>query len=356
MKRNWSIQTYNEGDEEEAVRLLKSVYGKWHDMNYWLWKYKNNPAGFFKSNIQIARDNDKMIGYFALVPVKMKLKSIQILGSLGVDLATHQDYQRQGVFVAMANKLYAEAAKNDIPITYAFPFYEEAAHKGHMKMGWLTPCIIPNMVKRLSIDKAIKNRIKNRLLQKVGLMIGRILLSKKLRIRKPPRTEGLTIEKITVFDGRVDKLWEKVSEDYNILVIRDSNYLNWRYAHHPDKKYTIFTAEKDSEILGFVVLGSEEFYPNKVGYIVDILTVNDKEITQHLLTKSLEYFRSNNVDAVTCWMLRHHWYYKMLKENGFTSTPSRIALVAQTLSSRVSKEVLADPQDWFITMGDDDGI
>ncbi len=358
MKHNWVIQTYEDDDQLEAIRLLNIVYGKWHDIKYWVWKYKNNPAGFFKNDIQLAKNvNNEIIGYFAVIPLKMQLNNVEILGSLGVDLATHQEYQRQGIFTALANKLYAEAAKNDLQITYAFPLYQEPAYKGHIKMNWSTLCIVPNFVKRFSLDKFLEGRIKNKILLIMAKKLTHLIFKTKFVIKKTPLVKDLIIEKTERFDERFNVLWEKLSSQYKIIVVRNKDHLNWRYVSNPEKNYIIFKAEKKNEVLGFIVLHTEEHPPYKIGYIVDIFSIQDKLIMQNLITKSLEYFKNQDVNSVNCWMLKHHsLYFQILRENGFTARSSGIALIARKNISKISNELFCNPKNWFITMGDNDGL
>ena len=84
MKRKWSIRAYKEGDEGGIFELDKAVHpSAASDMEQWLkwwrWMYKDNPAGTGK--IWLAEDDGKIVGQYAIVPVKVKIGNKVILSS-----------------------------------------------------------------------------------------------------------------------------------------------------------------------------------------------------------------------------------------------------------------------------------
>src|SRR3990172_1605804 len=115
-----TIRRYVDGDEEKIFELLSCVYEGWKGKDYWYWKYKRNPAGFY-SNIWIAEDENRIVAYYALVPTKIKVRNTLILGAQSVDMATHPDYRKLGLSTTLAQKTLASAVKDGIMIVYGFP-------------------------------------------------------------------------------------------------------------------------------------------------------------------------------------------------------------------------------------------
>ena len=80
----------------------------------------------------------------------------------------------------------------------------------------------------------------------------RLLLSPRLTFVH----HQVSITKERLFDEEFTRLWENVHDHYAIAVVRDAQYLNWRYVHNPVREYRIFAAREQGRLRGFVVLGS----------------------------------------------------------------------------------------------------
>ena len=83
MKRAWSIRQYREGDEYQ-INKMRAAIGGWGkggsiDLAYWRWKFKKAPAG--SSIIFVAANKNRIIGHYAIIPIKMKIFGESLLGS-----------------------------------------------------------------------------------------------------------------------------------------------------------------------------------------------------------------------------------------------------------------------------------
>ena len=370
MTQLWSVRIYKEGDQPGILELMKSSSAK-RTSEHWLWEYENNPFGY---HIGVAEHNGQIVGHMALVPTYMKVGRKTIMGSQAVDLLVHPKFRRQGMFLALGTMLMNEARKKQIDITYGFP--NAPAHSGHLKYGWFDICEVPQLIKAMNIDKVVDILGKGRtirLLNKYRIsrnfmkIILHIILSTVNFFSRIwygiPNNRDLANVKISIiesFDDRIDDFWKKVSSDYNIAVARNKEYLNWRYFRKPNAEYTVILAEKDEEILGYIVLRTISKENLKLGYIVDILaSLDGKVIIQSLILRSIERFRKENVDSIFCWMLNNNLsastYYKVLRCNGFLLTSSN-PLIARVNSQELSKKFVGDSTKWYITIGDSDHV
>ena len=84
---------------------------------------------------------------------------------------------------------------------------------------------------------------------------------------------------VSRFDERINHLWTRVSNQHNIMVVRNKDYLNWRYIAVPDVDYLVCLAEKAGEILGYIILRCIQREYRKVGIIFDILA-ESQEVAQ----------------------------------------------------------------------------
>lgn len=360
MERAWSVRTYEKGDENRIFELMEAVYPeekydqeKW--IRWWRWMYTQNPAD--DSRIWVADHDGNIVGQYPLIIVNMKIGEEIIKGSQNIDLMTHPDYQRQGMFFTLEKKALSEAGKERINITYGFP--NEPAYPGHLKSGWFDICSLRVMIKPLNLENILKKRITNKFLLKICTVMGDLLISIFYRAKKPPEVDGLTISQITSFDDRINDLWKKISNDYEIIVVRDKEYLNWRYVNIPDMNYTIYLAEEGEEICGYVVLRCVKEEGLASGYIFDIIApLNRTEVIHCLLSKAIKYFEEEKVDVIFCKMVADKIIYKIFRKNGFIS--SRFIkggrFCAYTSHPKISETYLKNRKNWFVQIGDSDFI
>ncbi|MFQ6089750.1 MAG: GNAT family N-acetyltransferase, partial [Candidatus Methanofastidiosia archaeon] len=119
MSKKWQMRRYQEGDEEKIVFLMNSVKYGWHSLEYWRWKYKKNPFGFFK-NIFIAEDEGRLVGHSAIIPIGFKFFDRTLLGAQDLDAVTLPEYRLSGIYTNLARTNFRKARK-DIKFTYGIP-------------------------------------------------------------------------------------------------------------------------------------------------------------------------------------------------------------------------------------------
>lgn len=354
MERKWSIRACREGDEEGIFELWKEVYpGKEYDrdgwMRSWQWRFKDNPAG--DSIIWVADHDGRIVGQRASIPVRMKVGSEVIASCHSADTMTHPDYQRQGISGALGKKIDAEAEKNGIAIVYGFPTKINRL-VGIKKLNRFDFATLQILVKPLNWGNVLKMRIKNKFLSKLGAIGGNLLIILFYRAKRAPIVEGLTISQVSSFDERINEFWDRVSNQHQIMLVRDRDYLNWRYVAATDMDYTIYVAEKAGQIYGYLVLGYEQRVQVRVGVIFDILA-QSAQTAQCLVWRAVEHCRQERVDFVQFDMVANKTYFRAFRKNGFISLPFMKDLFFGTLlSPNISKEFLANSQNWFVQLGD----
>ena len=363
MGQAWTVRAYKEGDENGIFERMESVYPekkydreKW--MRWWRWMYINNPAG--ASRIWVAVHGGKIVGDYPLIPTNMKMGKEMEVASQNIDLMTHPNYRHQGMFSTLEKKAIIEADKEGINVTYGFP--NESAYQGHLKSGWFDVCPMQVTLKPLNLENILKKGVSNKFLLRGCTIMGYLFLSIFYKTKKPPEVEGLVISKITSFDSRINDFWKKVSNDHKILTVRDKEYLNWRYFDVPDVDYTIYLAEKNKEICGYIVLRAvkvPEVRGLLLGCIFDVLSLSDQDEVLHcLISRALEYFEKEKVDAIGCKMIINKRFQKVFRKNGFIY--SRFIkygyFCAYSNYPKVSETYLKDRKNWFIQLGDSDFV
>lgn len=359
MERKWSVRTYKEGDEMGILDLWKAVYPdreydweKW--LRWWHWLYKENPAG--QCWICMANDGGKIAGQTAVIPIVIKIGTMNVLSSQEVDAMTHPDYRGQGMYKCLALRAYSEAAKSGVHTRFQFP--NDASYPiGTKKLDWIKMPNMNIMLKVFNWNSALKLKVNNLYLRIIIATVARIIFNKIIfRTHRLPVIDGLTITKIKSWDDRVDKLWANVSSQYQIMVVRDKSYLNWRYSA-PDVNYSIFAAEKTGEICGYLVLQHTIQRGLKISHIFDLIAQSE-DIMQYLVAKAVEECQQKGIDIIRYPLIANKIYHRILKNNGFIFIPFLKGghFCTYTVSKSISREFISNPRNWLVQIGDSDNI
>jgi len=356
------MRPYQEGDEDDICKLFETAFGDALSAERWYWQYRDNHTG--RITITLTENTDgEIVGQYALRPVRMKVGDKSCLGTLSLDTMVHPDYRRQGMFTSLASQMYDVVTEQGIPLTYGFP--NQNSYYGFIhKLEWVDLCgRIPLFVKILNVKTVLSKRIGNRLLLSIAAALGRVALNLFYSFQGEGELPAdCEFKKISHFDGHFDDLWEEASSAYDILVVRDKTYLNWRYVENPTDEYTILTVERESKIVGYAVLKTEEKFGLKVGFIVDLLTIPDEPvIASGLISVAVKHFREERLDMVGCLMLEHTPYAESLRKNGFVIVPQKLFpqelyLGVRRHTDEYSEQFITNPENWFITWGDHDAI
>ena len=104
---------------------------------------------------------------------------------------------------------------------------------------------------------------------------------------------SIEVEDIGFFDEGADELWDKSKDYYDYAVVRDREYLNWRYCDPRGGRYFCKGAFEDGKLVGYAVLrinAIEEDY--SVGFIVDLFTLPERlDVVAKLVDESIVFYK-----------------------------------------------------------------
>jgi hypothetical protein len=354
------VRSYQEGDEEKIFELTKVVEGermpekeRW--LKGWKWMFVDNPAN--TSIIWLAEHDGKIVGQYPAIIETLKVGDKIIKAAQLIDTMTHPRYRRQGIFSTLGKKALNEIENGETYLVYCFP--TQQVYPLHMKFGWLDVCTFQVMIKPLNLKNFLQRYfVRNRLLLYIFMVVGNLIIKAFFRSKKVSDEDIPKIREISHFDDRINEFWNEISNDYNIIRIRDKEYLNWRYVDVPNADYTIYVAEEEDEICGYIVLGCRNDDSLTLGYIYDIIALTGREdIIQCLIAKAVEYFSAKGVDAIFCKMIADKIYRKSFLRNGFIPHfRFKGRFITYNASTELSEECLKNPDNWFIQLGDLPGV
>jgi hypothetical protein len=79
------------------------------------------------------------------------------------------------------------------------------------------------------------------------------------------------------FDNKYDIFWDNIKEDYVFIDVKNTSFLNWRYSDKRGGNYHIYEIAVKNNVLGFMVLQIRDDSGYKTGYILELLSLKNRE-------------------------------------------------------------------------------
>jgi GNAT superfamily N-acetyltransferase len=353
---------FRESDKDQIIGLLQSAFDPNMTREYWEWLYPRNPNGYY---IAVTELNSEIVGNDGFIPLSMKIGKQEVLGVFNASLVVHPKHRGKGIFLKMGTYATTQLAKAERFVCVGFP--NESAHPGHLKYGWFTVSSMPKLVKFLNGKCLMKTKKMQTVLKKYhllklqsvfqpmfSLLLMLYLLRAKLKFRvKRTRKKYEVTVRPTPFPKGIDDLWLKVKNNYEILTVRNKEYLNWRFHDCPDREYIVLLGRNSEGFVGYLVAAQE----NELGLVLDVFGEPNSSIFDALIRKATDLLKSRGVEKIIARITSNNEAYRAFRHNGWfvqESIPiiARVNTLRKTLDTETLKAYLSDSTNWFMTASD----
>jgi GNAT superfamily N-acetyltransferase len=298
------------------------------------WWFDGNPVG--RRLISLGVDGERVVGVAAMSFFRMILDGAEREVAIPVHVATEAPYRRQGIFSELELNNEREAAADGSPVTITFP--NAASHRIFVgRLGWID---LPG------------RRVWARPLRAAGVaryFAGRPSPRGGLvpESREPRRYGDVQVEPLDRFPPEADEIWRAAAPGYGNHVIRDAQFLNWRYADTP-RTYRRFGASRDGRLRAIAVVGHTVKQGVSSGFLADLVSEPDAEAERVALLRRA----AAELDADALIALPPRAQRRSFLRAGFLPTNRRIRFVGKILNpdGRLDPRAAA----WHFTLGDFD--
>lgn len=365
------LRRYKKGDETGIIDLRNQIFdsSRHTDLSKWQWEYLNTPQGI--SKIFLYEDNDKIIGHYGLIPILLKYKDKSILSGKSEDAMIHKRYRVYGNrFTKLVTKGNEFSHDEGVDLIWGFP--NKAAFMPHIKGGFSHIGDTFNLIKilniRIILEKFIPLYIKNRYISQIIIYFFSLsfsILNIFFNLKRLKRAKNVTIKSVAKFDERINKLWERANSEYGITIVRSCDYLNWRFVENPNTKSKIFIAEKENEILGYIILGlyKSKKHQIKIGFISDVFfDKREKDALNDLLNSAIDYFEEEGVAYIAVSMAKDGYdnksFLTLFRKKGFFFKNRKLtsSFILKANSRKVDTEYVNNIKNWYITGAFGEGV
>jgi 2-polyprenyl-3-methyl-5-hydroxy-6-metoxy-1,4-benzoquinol methylase len=275
-----TMRKYQKGDENGIIKLFKEVFGREMTIDEWRWKYRGQGSERIHSVVALNSDHE-IIGHYGGIPLRTLYlgKEIKILSTC--DVMIHPAYRGFWMLKKITGVFKNDAINNGFRMCYGFPT-EKTLMLPAERLGIIERCL------RISEAKKDVNFNNN---------LNRFLF----------RLSPLNFD-----DKRINMLWKAVRGEFEFTVIRDRDYLKWRYKNNSVFSYEIWGLSKrwGTSLFGLAALKMDSAENLS---IMDMIFRKDALIP--LLQKIENLAFSIGKKGLVLWMPER--YHNLLKKNGF---------------------------------------
>ncbi|MBI9089868.1 MAG: GNAT family N-acetyltransferase [Desulfobacterium sp.] len=315
------LRRYHEDDEKKVLELWKFAFN--HEMNpdLWRWKYLDNP---YRQALLLCESEEKeILALYGGIPFKASRDGKGVVIVQLMDIMSHPDFRGKGLFVRTGKAFYEFfCGENSAELLYGFP------GKFHFDLGKRIMGYAPleSRVVYLKGDTGVL-AVKNR----------RSLLGIK-RVEKPGEA--------------FDRLWQRCTRDYPYAVVRNAEFLRWRFCRHPEKAYEIWCLKGmfSREIQGYAVLS----FKDGAATLVDMLMPESDRNYGVLFAKIGKMLRSRGVLSLETWLPGGHFLNASALGAGFEEQDEPLGIISTIKTFDHSPDAAWINNNLYYTMADAD--
>lgn len=350
-----------EKEKHDIIGLLNEVFvsqsKRFTSREHWIWQFEKNPIN--KRFIYLAYDKSILAGHYAVSPILLKAGDLEDEASLSTATVTKEGYRGRGIFGQLAVACYSELRTEGNLLTFGFPNKWSVAGC-EKKLGWKILSKPPVLLRiarpfRLATTR-FRLPINEALADKLDRIYGRLI--KTLL----PKIGAYKISCIDYFGKEYDELWERVKNQFKIAVVRNSQYLNWRYLNKPNSRYIKAQVKAGQKVVGYCIGMVEKRFGLRIGYIIDILHEGTQRKAIHALASNLEEKLSREgADIITCLSYDDGPYSSLFKRRFYVRLREKLFPQEIFFGGLLHRDDLEDAfiwkkSNWHLSWGDLDVV
>lgn len=344
------IRPYRKGDERLILQGWKQAFGKEMSLEEWRWKYEHCPGGF-RCLLCTFEEKEIAVHYAAQV-YPASLFGEKVLGLHLTDTFSLPAYRwaiggKYGLLVKVGLfflKSYLEEfpASEDFIIDDKVP--KAAFHYGfpgvrHFRLGELLlhyrKIRKDAFYLRWNSTSYLKNPLKKR--------------------NYFSYTDKLSPKDITIYADLFDKFWEKIEKRYQpFAVIRNWQYIKWRYLSSPKSEDYIFFIRKRGLIKKYITawaVGTPSLREENVFSLLEVWAENEREL-EDLLFVVLKDLHMRNLNGEV-WLSASYPWIKVFFDHAFYPSKEPLGIIPGVKIDRPGFSPDLEDRFWW-TMGESD--
>jgi GNAT superfamily N-acetyltransferase len=347
-------------DADGIAALLDRAFGvrpRGARERLWRWRAGENPARHPDiPPFIVAEQHGAIVGAHGLVPLRVKVGDDIVTAACSCDFAVDPAARGSG----MALKLQAmDRALTPLPMSTSA---NAVANRVTLALGGkeLDSGKV-KLIRPLSVSRVLRRRLPAGMPGRVAAAriagaLPDLALAAGRALRRPSMA-GASLETVTRFDDAFDRLWNRVAATRPVAVVRDAAYLQWRYASYPFGGIETIALRRDDQVLGYVALMRLlETDGLRGAVILDLVSDPDEPRVDAVLASAAARRAAAAGAYAVSTLAPTTDTRRVLERRGFVSRESDRSPYTYKANRSQHAELLGDPANWLIGLGDGDAM
>jgi hypothetical protein len=327
------IRPYEAGDEAAIVacwnRIMPAQDGRpARNLAFWRWQFDANPHGEKRLMLAVLGDG-AVVGQYGGIPFRARAEAGTGTIVSAIDLMVLPEYRRRmarpGLFVEIGRRYYERycGAGGDL-MSY-----------GHTLRAWRIGA------RYLGYENVRDTDVLFRECAAPGFA------------PRPSASDELEVVEVERPGAAGDALWPQVAAEAQLAVIRDGAFLQWRYADHPDRCYTLLLCRerRTGKPRGLAVFRVADFVVAGNGLCMDWLCPRADLEAESVLLGALEALAVRRGAAVLSVLFpKFDTRFMRWQRHGFMVSPTGYFMGMVTFKY----DVVWMRENWHYNFGDTD--
>lgn len=277
----------------------------------------------------------------------LQLGQLEFIGEAGADYAIHPNFQGRSLSRVFGDHVRDRRLSNPAP---GISFLSNSPQVRHMNE--------PDYIERPVFTWYRPFDLRTRLvlgLRDRGIAGAARAAVAGTRVGSPPLPDGAHLEVLDQFDDRVDALFERARQAFEIIFFRRARYLNWRFQRPESGQHVLLGLLRNDQLLGYAVVKRSW----DQGDLMDVLWDPAVPAALPALVQAASAeLRRAGAAGVTCWLPVGHEAEPTLRRAGFSVVSTQTLLLGSATNGESPPEAIEVLQDlsrsMHVTMSDFD--
>ena len=311
----YSVKRLERNQFELLIPLMKNCFGMDVDIEYFKWKFLDNPAGHFIGFVAVDEQTDEVAAYYGVIPEKYFIEGKEKTIYQSGDTMTHSNHRRRGLFQKLAVHCY-QYLKDDRDL-FVIGFGGEISTPGLIKMGW------------------------RKVLNFQYLFVPKVLCYPTLLSKPADRIE--IVSDLHALNSLIE-----TQPSAKIQAFRNADHLSWRLGN-PRHSYKVLAYRNDG-IEGYVCYCVDN---NKI-FLFDFVFTSQNSRNSLLKVLKREVVKQN-LKGIVAFCAENSPPAVQLKQSGFLNNPLGRGFLSATppfmffADEEIMNKFAAPPDCWAVT-------
>lgn len=194
------------------------------------WCYGQTPQGQGRLYVMTAADG-AVIGVQGIVPRRWWIRREAVPTGICADLVVDKNHRSIGPALSMVRQVVElEQRSNEVRLLYGFPNPKSEAL--YRRAGYRKLDVITRYARPLRLQRWLRRKGMPKPLARIFGKLADLAFQLRLLFSTQRNTRNWRCVPVSEFDARFDALWARVAGNAPSMVIRDREYLHWRFGNN----------------------------------------------------------------------------------------------------------------------------